>query len=103
SADLCMSLRITRGSLLPHPHRWGCSSQVLRSARGRPGAQDQCGQATKGTWGMSWRQEALKGVADCEKRGRAVKRALTPWFPSQPGELKHLSTRWKGKQKRLRQ
>jgi hypothetical protein len=31
---------------------------------------------------MSWRQEALKGVADCEKRGRAVKRALTLRFPS---------------------
>ena len=39
---------------------------------------DQCGQATKGTWGMSWRQEALKGVEDCEKLGEAVKQALIP-------------------------
>ena len=41
-----------------------------------------CGQATKGTWGMSWRQEALKGVEDCEKLGVAVKRALIPRFPN---------------------
>ena len=35
-------------------------------------------QATKGTWGMSWRQEALKGVEDCDKRGVAVKQAMIP-------------------------
>ncbi len=40
--------------------------------------EDQCGQATKGVWGMSWRQEATKGVEDCDKRGGAVKRALIP-------------------------
>ena len=55
--------------------------------------KDQCGQATKGVWGMSRRQEAMKGVEDCEKSGEAVKQALIPEFPSQPGELKHLSTR----------
>jgi hypothetical protein len=44
-------------------------------------------------WGMSRRQEAMKGVEDCEKSGEAVKQALIPEFPSQPGELKHLSTR----------
>ena len=34
----------------------------------------------KGTRGMSWRQEAMKGVEDCEKPGEAVKRALIPGF-----------------------
>jgi hypothetical protein len=29
-------------------------------------------------WGMSWRQEAMKGVEDCEKPGGVVKRALIP-------------------------
>ena len=52
-----------------HEPSWG---------RGR----DQCGQATKGMWGMSWRQEARKGVEDCEKPGGAVKRALRPGFPN---------------------
>ena len=41
-----------------------------------------CGQATKGTWGMSWRQKALKGVENCEKPGEVVKRALIPGFPN---------------------
>jgi len=36
-------------------------------------------------------------VEDCDKSGGAVKRALIPECPSQPGELKHLSTRRKGK------
>jgi hypothetical protein len=27
---------------------------------------------------MSWRQEAMKGVEDCDKLGGAVKRALIP-------------------------
>ena len=44
-----------------------------------------------------------KGVEDCDKSGGAVKRALIPECPSQPGELKHLSTRRKGKKPRLRQ
>ena len=43
---------------------------------------DQCGQATKGTWGMSWHQKALKGVEDCEKPGETVKRVLIPGFPN---------------------
>ena len=43
---------------------------------------DLCGQATKGAWGMSWRQEALKGVEDCEKLGGIVKRVLIPRFPN---------------------
>ena len=48
------------------------------SARGL----DLCGQATKGAWGMSWRQEASKGVEDCEKLGGTVKRVLIPRFPN---------------------
>ena len=48
----------------------------------RAGGQEQCGQATKGMWGMSWRQEAMKGVEDCEKPGVAVNRALIPGFPN---------------------
>jgi hypothetical protein len=46
------------------------------------GGQEQCGQATKGVWGMSWRQKAMKGVENCEKPGEAVKRALIPGFPN---------------------
>ena len=42
------------------------------------GGWDQCGQATKGMWGMSWRQEAMKGVEDCDKPGGMVKRVLIP-------------------------
>jgi len=30
----------------------------------------------------AWRQEAMKGVEDCEKPGGAVKRALRPGFPN---------------------
>ena len=48
----------------------------------REGALDSCGQVTKGTWGMSWRQEALKGVEDCDKPGGVVKRALIPGYPN---------------------
>ena len=44
---------------------------------------DQCGQATKGVWGMPWRQEAKKGVEDCDKPGGVVKRALIPGCPNQ--------------------
>jgi len=43
---------------------------------------DQCGQVTKGVWGMSWRQEAMKGVEDCDKPGGLVKRELSPGFPN---------------------
>ena len=50
----------------------------VQPARG----QDQCGQATKGVWGMSWRQEAMKGVEDCDKPGEMVKRVLIPGFPN---------------------
>jgi hypothetical protein len=39
---------------------------------------DQCGQATKGVWGMPWHQKAMKGVEDCDKPGGLVKRDLIP-------------------------
>jgi hypothetical protein len=35
-----------------------------------------CGQATKGAWGMSWRQKTMTGVEDCEKSGVVVKQTL---------------------------
>ena len=59
-------------------------TQVRRETGGQVGqrGQDQGGQATKGVWGMSWRQEAMKGVEDCEKPGGAVKRALMPGYPN---------------------
>ena len=38
------------------------------------------GQANKGVWRMSRRQEAMKGVEGCEKPGVAVKQALIPGF-----------------------
>ncbi len=40
--------------------------------------QSRRGQATKGVWGMPWRQEAMKGVEDCDKLGGLVKRELIP-------------------------
>jgi hypothetical protein len=43
---------------------------------------DSSGQVTKSTWGMSWLQEALKGVEDCDKLGVFVKRKLIPRFPN---------------------
>ena len=33
------------------------------------------GQATKGTWWMPWRQEAMKDVASCDKLRGAAKQA----------------------------
>ena len=43
---------------------------------------DHSGQVTKGVWGMSRRQKAMKGVEGCEMPGEAVKRALIPGFPN---------------------
>ena len=56
-------------------------SLAREAGRGR----DQCGQATKGMWGMSRRQEAMKGVEDCDKPGVLVKRELIPGFPNYSG------------------
>jgi hypothetical protein len=44
--------------------------------------EDHGGQVTKGVWGMSWRQKAMKGVEGCEKPGEAVKQALIPGSPN---------------------
>ena len=55
---------------------------LARGKYPRAGVLDQCGQATKGVWGMSWRQEAMKGVEDCDKPGGVVKRALIPGCPN---------------------
>jgi len=33
-------------------------------------------------WGMSRRQEAMKGAENCEKPGGAVKQALMPGYPN---------------------
>src|SRR6266404_2851605 len=57
--------------------------RLALASRVRPGGRGQCGQATKGVWGMSWRQEAMKGVEDCDKPGGAVKRALRPGYPNE--------------------
>ena len=45
-------------------------------------AFDFGGQVTKGVWGMSWHQEASKGVEDCDKLGVAVKQAMIPGYPN---------------------
>src|SRR5262245_41699320 len=60
-------------------HDLGFGGDVARRKRR---GQDQCGQATKGVWGMSWRQEAKKGVEDCDKPGGLVKRELIPGCPN---------------------
>ncbi len=65
--------------------RWGGAAKLVRACGGCLGAR------------------RLKGVEGCDKPGGAVTRALIPGFPSQPGELKHLSTRRKRKKNRLRQ
>ena len=51
---------------------------AVLSVRPMVGGRGQCGQATKGVWGMSGRQEAMKGVEDCDNLGGAVNRALRP-------------------------
>ena len=45
-------------------------------------ARDGCGQATKGTWWMSWRDEAMKDAVGCDKPRGAVKRALILGSPN---------------------
>lgn len=54
------------------------SSKQLLKAR----AFDKCGQATKGVWGMSWHQEAMKGVEVCDKLGGVDKQVMIPRFPN---------------------
>ena len=50
-----------------------------------PRGLDICGQATKGAWGMSWRQKAMKGVEVCEKPGGVDKQVMMPGFPTADG------------------
>ena len=81
-----------------------CQGEGTAGAWGRGACEavDLGGQANKGVWGMSWRRKAMRGVEGCDKPGGAVKRALIPGCPSaRPGELKHLSTRRRGKQQRF--
>jgi Cadherin C-terminal cytoplasmic tail, catenin-binding region len=61
-----------------------CMLNASRIGRGNPGVrgEDHSGQVTKGVWGMSWRQKAMKGVEGCEKPGEAVKQALIPGSPN---------------------
>ena len=61
---------------------WICPLRLFAAPGTNKRGLDLCGQATKGAWGMSWRQEALKGVEDCEKLGGTVKRVLIPRFPN---------------------
>jgi hypothetical protein len=61
----------------------GChAARVRKDDRGVVRALDICGQATKGAWGMSWRQKTMTGVEDCEKSGVVVKQTLIPEFPN---------------------
>ena len=63
-----------RCTLVTNQRRWSAHPYSYR--RGL----DQYGQAPKGAWGMSWRQEAMKGVEVCEKPGGVDKRTLIPGF-----------------------
>ena len=85
--SICVK-RITRisvtQSVVPMPRQHGSRSRIVFLSDHGQG-DDPCGQATKGVWGMPWRQEAMKGVEDCDKPGGLVKRELIP------GSLNHLT------------
>ena len=73
----------------PYPAGWGggrCEGGAAKLVR---------------AWGGCLGARRLKGVEGRERPRGAVKRALIRGCPSQPGELKHLSTRRKGHQQRL--
>ena len=55
-----------------------CNAHRRKAMGSKLQGVDQCGQATKGVWGMPWHQKAMKGVEDCEKPGGSVKRELIP-------------------------
>jgi len=74
-------VKVTHTHFRIHGNGLVARTGILFEAVNRRG-QDQCGQATKGVWGMSWRQEAMKGVEDCDKPGGTVKRVLIPGFPN---------------------
>ena len=85
-------------------------------------SSEDSGQATKGAWWMPRHQEAMKDVVNCEMPRGAVSRRRSVdirmgkpggrngpssngeyiAIRSQPGEVKHLSTRRKRNQPRLR-
>ena len=69
---------VYRPAVLSGEGRATCGCEKRVGSRGK----DHCGQATKGVWGMSWRQKAMKGVEGCDKLGEAVKQALIPGFPN---------------------
>jgi hypothetical protein len=41
-----------------------------------------CGQATKGAWWMSWRQESMKDAGSCDKLREAANQAEIRRFPN---------------------
>lgn len=62
---------------------WIAIEPACRDCGGRASrALDSGGQATKGAWGMSRRQEALKGAEGCDKPGVTVKQVMIPGFPN---------------------
>ena len=77
--------RIERYVILPCICHGRSSGAVVGALSVKRQGEDQCGQATKGVWGMPWRQKAMKGVEDCDKPGELVKRELIPGFPNDPG------------------
>ncbi len=60
----------------------GCGPSETACGFTIPRALDIGGQATKGAWGMSWRQKAMKGVEVCEKLGGGDKQPWIPGFPN---------------------
>ena len=61
---------------------FGCEVPLVWEVSIDARALDKCGQATKGVWGMSWHQEAMKGVEVCEKLGGVDKQMMIPRFPN---------------------
>ena len=61
---------------------WIVRDSVVRGPASEVRAFDKCGQATKGVWGMSWHQEAMKGVEVCDKPGGVDKQVMIPGFPN---------------------
>ena len=111
----------------PSPRRASAGGRVWRFTACGPHALELSsssggGQATKGAWWMPRHQEAMKDVVNCEMPRGAVSRRRSVdvrmgkpggrngpssngeyiAIRSQPGEVKHLSTRRKRNQPRLR-
>ncbi len=71
-----------RAGIVTHPNPDNTIGVGNLAVMSGPRGRHQCGQATKGMWGMSGRRQAMKGVEDCDKPGEAVKRALRPGSPN---------------------